>query len=260
MITHRPSPTLQELLKLHSVTKGVSGLCSRQLRAHLDLLASLFRPRRILGDYTEGIGKEPVAESERTWAELQDLYRTVAARPFDLRPKLPTPLESVAAELWIHEWEYSHSIQTEEGWQSIRVTSPLTWVVGYASTYAPGALRKQVLQNTHLNDPDPVRAFVLRACLIYIMFQKFPALANLLISLRYRVEVRTIREFGELPLVTISAPFATVRPSDDLVVKAAGLAGGDQFSEVIDLESVRQLKDPLREEAGKILLQYGETL
>jgi hypothetical protein len=83
-------------------------------------------------------------------------------------------------------------------------------------------------------------------------------LADLLGALRYRVETRTIREFGELPLVTVSAPFSTMRPADDLIVKAAGFAGGASFTEVLDLESVRQLRDPLREEAARLLRQYDE--
>jgi hypothetical protein len=254
------SLTLEQLLKLHGVTKGIASLCSRQLRTHLETLAPLFRARRFLGDYMEGVLREPVAGSERTWAELQELYRKVAVRPFDLRPELPNPLESVASTLQINEWEYTHSVQTDRGWQAIRVTSPLTWVLGYSSSYSPSALRQQVQQNAHQKEAENVRAFVLRACLLHMLFQKLPPLTSLLAALRYRVEVRTLKELGELPLVTVSLPFATVRPSDDLVAKAAGFAGGDHFTEVVDLDSVRQLQDPLREEVAQIVRQHGESL
>ena len=36
-------------------------------------------------------------------------------------------------------------------------------------------------------------------------------------------------------MVTISAPFKTLRPSDNLVTMASGLAGGASFAEVLDL-------------------------
>jgi hypothetical protein len=260
MSTSASSFTLEHLLRLHGVTKGISSLCSRQLRAHLDTLAPLFRPRRILGDYMEGVGKEPVAGSERTWTELQDLYRRVAVRPFDLRPELPNPLESLSSSLQLHEWEYTHSIQTERGWQAVQVTSPLTWVIGYSTSYSPGSLRQRVQQNAHQKDLETVRAFVLRACILHLLFQKHPPLTALLTSLRYRVEVRTSKNLGELPLVTVSLPFNTVRPSDEMVTRAAGFAGGDHFTEVIDLDGVRELQDPLREEVAQILKQHGESL
>ena len=91
------------------------------------------------------------------------------------------------------------------------------------------------------------------------LFQKFPALTELLSAMRYRVDIRTMRELGELPLVTISAPFGTFRPADELVSTAAGFAGGSAFSEIVDVESIRQLRDPIREEALRILNNQGEA-
>jgi len=60
--------------------------------------------------------------------------------------------------------------------------------------------------------------------------------------------VRTSPQLGDLPLVTISAPFRTFRPADELVALASGLAGGASFAEILDVESVRNLSDPLRDE------------
>src|SRR5207302_6139490 len=106
-------------------------------------------------------------------------------------------------------------------------------------------------------DPEAVRAFVLRACLMHLHFARFPAIAELLAGLRYRVEVRRCPELGDLPLVTVSAPFATARPPDNLVTMASGLAGGASFAEILDLANLRQLKDPLREEVARILRIHG---
>ena len=47
-----------------------------------------------------------------------------------------------------------------------------------------------------------------------------------------------------------------MRPADDLVVTAAGLAGGASFAEVLNIESVRNLSDPLRDETLKLLAQH----
>ncbi|MGA8028363.1 MAG: hypothetical protein WB992_14560, partial [Bryobacteraceae bacterium] len=94
----------------------------------------------------------------------------------------------------------------------------------------------------------------------HLHFTKFPALADLFAGLRYRIEVRQSAELGDLPLVTVSAPFSTVRPPDNLVTIASGLAGGASFAEVLDLESVRNLRDPLREEIAAMFRSHGQEL
>jgi hypothetical protein len=250
---------VEQLLQLHTLTKDVAKFCQKQLRGYLDTLALLFRPRRVLGDAMEGAERESVGGSERNIAELRDLYRKVALRPFDLRPELNLPLESVSTQMQLYEWEYLHQIKTDRGWRSIKVTSPLTWVVAYSSNYSLPMFR-QVLAGQEERDAEAVRAFVLRACLMHLHFAPFPAIAELLAGLRYRVEVRQTPETGDLPLVTLSAPFSTVRPPDSLVTVASGLAGGASFSEVLDLGTVRGLKDPLREQIGAIFQNHGQEL
>src|SRR5450755_1043067 len=225
---------IEQLLHLHTLTKDLAKLCQKQLRGYLDTLALLFRPRRILGEAMEGAERESVGGSERTVAELRELYRKVALRPFDLRPELSLPLESVSTQMQLYEWEYLHQTKTDRGWRSIKVTSPLTWVVTYSSNYSLPMFR-QVLAGKEERDAEAVRAFVLRACLMHLHFTKFPAIAELLAGLRYRVEVRQSPELGDLPLVTVSAPLGTIRPPDNLVTLASGLAGGTSFAEVLDV-------------------------
>src|SRR5262249_16736753 len=93
------SLNIEQLLHLHTLTKHVAKLCKKQPRAYLDTMALLFRPRRMLGDAMEGAERESVGGSERNVAELRELYRRVAVRPFDLRPELSLPLESVSTQM-----------------------------------------------------------------------------------------------------------------------------------------------------------------
>jgi hypothetical protein len=244
-----------KLLRLHTITKEVSNACLHHLKAHSEAMALLFRPRRFLGDHIDGSGKEAVSAADRNLADLQQLYARVAVKPFDLRPELRAPIESVATQLQFDEWEYTHAAETERGWQSIRVTAPLTWAISYGSPYSLATLRG-VVAGSGRRDADAVRAFVLHACLMHELFSKIPALTDLLRSLRYKVEVRKSPQLGDLPLVTVSAPFRTFRPPDKLVAMASGLAGGATFSEVLDIESIRNLSDPLRDEVSGILRQH----
>ncbi len=231
------------LLSLHGVTRDVAQVCLKQLKAHVETIAPLLRPRRFLGDHMEGAGKEGISSADKNLAELQELYRKVAIKPFDLRPELKAPLPSVATQFQFHEWEYGHAAKTPKGWEQIRVTAPLTWVLTFSSPYSLNTLADVVSGNA-ARDTDAVRDFVLHACLMHELFRKFPSLSDLLAGLRFKVEVRRSPHLGDLPLVTISAPFQTARPGDDLVVMAAGLAGGAKFTEVLDLDSVPQALRP----------------
>ena len=253
------SLNIEQLLRLHTLTKEVSKVCQKQLRGYLDTMALLFRPRRTFGDAMEGSERESVGGSEKTVAELRELYRKVALRPFDLRPELSIPLESISTQIQLYEWEYLHQTKTDQGFRSIKVTSPLTWVISYSSNYSLHMLR-QVLAGKEERDSEAVRAYVLRACIMHFHFARFPAIAELLAALRYHVEVRHSPETGDLPLVTVSAPFATIRPPDNLVTIASGLAGGTSFSEVLDVATVQNLRDPLREHLVGIFRSQGQEL
>ena len=244
-----------KLLSLHGLTKDVAQVCLRHLKTQVEAMAPLFRPRRVLGDYIDSTGKEPVPGADRNLADLQELYARVAIKPFDLRPELRTPLESVSTQFQFNEWEYTHAAETDGSWHSIRVTTPLTWVISYATSYSLSTLRG-VVAGSGQRDAEAVRAFVLRACLMHELFSKIPALTNLLEGLRYKVEIRRSPQLADLPLVTISAPFRTFRPADQLVAMAAGLAGGASFAEVLDVESVRNLADPLRDETVELVTRY----
>jgi hypothetical protein len=254
------SPDLDpaKLLSLHGVTKQVAQACLRHLKSQLDAMAPLFRPRRFLSDHMDGTGTEGVTGADRNFADLQQLYARVAIRPFDLRPELRSPLESVASQLHLDDWEYIQAVETDRGWQSIRVTTPLTWVLSYKSSLPLSTLRGVVCGGGH-KDPEALRGFVLRACLMHELLAKLPGMKDLLEGLRYMVAIRQSPELGELPFVTVSAPFRTFRPSDKLVALAAGLAGGTSFAEVLDVESVGNVPDPLRDEARTILDKHQLT-
>ncbi len=117
---------------------------------------------------------------------------------------------------------------------------------------------RQLLQGNQGSDAESSRSFVLRACLMHLMFAKLPELLTLFEGLRYRVEVGKSSQLGELPLITVSAPIATYRPSDDLLVRAAGFSGRTGFVEVIDPEQAANIVDPLRTQVQKILRAADE--
>ena len=73
-----------------------------------------------------------------------------------------------------------------------------------------------------------------------------------------------------MPLGTLNVPIndrldcctngCVVGFPDELVTVASGLAGGASFAEVLDLASLRNLSDPLRQEITAILRGHGQEL
>jgi hypothetical protein len=200
----------------------------------------------------DGAGKETVTAADQNINELREIYFKACGRPFDLRKDLPTPLESVPAQIQFYEWEYMYDIRSERERKTITVVSPLTWVLAYSSTYTLSMMR-QVVAGKQEQDAEGVRSFVLRACLMQLLFSKITELRPLFEGLRYRVEIRKSPQLGELPLVTLSAPVTTIRPTDDLLMTATGLSGRTGFEEVIDEDQAAHIPDPLQAQLLKVL-------
>ncbi len=247
-----PSLTNEQLPRLHDLTTAVQKICRGQLRAYLDALAPLFRPRRVLGNHMEGAGKESVVGADQNFNELREMYFKACGRPFDLRKELPTPLESVGTQIGLYEWEYVYDVRSDRESRTITVASPLTWVLAYPSTYTPSMMR-QVTTGKQERDAEGVKAFVLRACLMRLQFAKLPELSALFEGLRYTVEMRKSSHLGDLPVVTVSAPVRTVRPADDLLLAATGMSGRTGFEEVIDEDQAAHITDPLQAEILSVL-------
>jgi hypothetical protein len=246
-----------QLARLHDLTQQVEKICAAQLRSYLDALAPLFRPRRLFGNHMEGAGKENVVNADQNLNDLRDVYFKGLARPFDLRKELPVPLESIPTQIQLHEWEYSHEAQGSTGRTKITIIAPLTWVLCYPSAYSYSMMR-QVANGKQEHDRESVRSFILRASMIYLMFSRLPELPRLFEGLRYKVEIRKSPLLGELPLVTVSAPVATVRPTDDLLLLAASYSGRSGFVEVIDPQQAAHIPDPLQDQISKILEAANE--
>ena len=248
----------EQLGRLHGVTQRVEKLCRAQLWSYLDALAPLLRPRRVLGNHMEGAGKETVANADQSLHELREVYFKACGRPFDLRKELPVPMESVPTQLQLHQWEYLHEIHAEGERRTIKVISPLTWVLSYNSTYNYAMVRQLVAEKQE-RDAESVRSFVLRASLMQVMFSRLPELKTLFEGLRYRMEVKRSAQLGEVPLVTLSAPFETVRPSDELLLRAEQFTGRSDFVEVIDVEKIASFPDSLLTQVAGILGTGSET-
>ncbi len=244
---------LDELLEFRETTERISQFLDKRLRGHLSALSPLLAPARVFGKHVGG--RESATRADEAMAELAAKYQQVHGL-FDLKPDLDeTALASVgAAGIQIFPYEYGYQAQGAGGTRRITMTSPVRWVVTYASDLAlsqvrnppgvPGEARTKALQR-----------FVVNALAFQIVLNRNAAVAQLLNDLRYETAVETLPELDTLPLAVFSVQVPSFRPADDLLFTAVRLSGVPAFIELIDMDALRGIQDPLRLQIEALLGQ-----
>jgi hypothetical protein len=67
------------------------------------------------------------------------------------------------------------------------------------------------------------------------------------------VSTTTREGLGKLPLVTLTSHLPTIRPPDDVISAATAISGVAAFIELLPRDPLGMLRDPVREEVGKLL-------
>lgn len=234
----------QSLLVLRKLTRAIAEVVRAQMTEYLGTLAPLLRPKMALGDYVEDGTKETVRRSEKTYKELVTLYETVAStKPFNLPRELPTPLRLAGTGLEITPVDTARMIQSGSSTRTIMVRSPLTWTLSY-SGYGPARLPE--LLKSRLQTGDELTHFVISYLLMHVVTTNSPGLMNVFDALHFPITSTTLPEFGPIPITRIGIPVSTTCPSDEMILQVADLTGIDAFEEVIAVQDLAELRDPLR--------------
>lgn len=251
----RRSVALRDLPKLRAGTDTIAKALRADLEQHLETLQALLAPRRVLGRFAGGsAGRDDVPGAERTVAALEAAYSEIAsAPPFLLRAQLDREVLKQIDRLELYPWEYPHQIAGGDGeTRVVEITSPVRWVLNYASGYSLSQLR-QAVSGKHEKRPDDMRKFVVGSLVLKALLEQHAALARLLGHLRFDVSFEKAAGLGALPLVTLQSHLASVRPHDDVILAATGISGINAFIEVVDREAAASLRDPLREKIERAL-------
>lgn len=241
----------QEFFRLRQVTERITQALSKRLATHLDVLRPLFIPRRLLGTYVKSAVMEEVPRSEKAFADLQDLYGAVCEKPFGLPRKLQPPLPPISNQLEMTPFQYPLHIKGS-GDKTINVTSPTRWILSYRSECSIHRL-KAMVSGAEPRQPDEMRQALINHLSLVILLRHVPTLAQLLEDLRYQVEIRELRELGNLPVVVLKSPVQTFLPPDDFILQVTQLSGVPAFQEIIDLEAVENISDSLKENLIRLI-------
>ena len=236
--------TFEALPALRSKTEIISRLLHEQLSGHLETLRPILSPDRLFGK--SGGPRTDAAAADRALAQLHQSYKAFVGRPFDLPTELdPYWLTLVGNRVALYPWTYTYEAGREPSQRSITMTSPVRWVVSFTSGYTLAELR-QALLGPGERRAEHVRQFVVNALVTQLVFAHTPGLAALFADLRYQVQVDTAPELPKLPLATVTSSLPSFRPSDELVLAATNFSGIPAFIELIDVDALPALVDPLQ--------------
>jgi len=244
------------LLFLRRVTRAISDHLVSELRGHLNTISPLLRPRRFLGDYIESGSAEQVIDADKNFAYLGDIYARAAGKPFDLPRPLRSPLRPIGLGLEVYPWESLHEISSGGSKMVVTVTSPVRYVMSYASGMSLSRLRQAIAGKEERKKED-IQEFVIRCCLIHSLLAKNEGVVHLLRALRWELSMETSPDLGALPLTTLTAPVRSILPPDDLILESTEMSGKALFEEVVDVNAAAEIHDPLAAKVEQIIQAAG---
>jgi len=249
---------VQSLLVLRKLTRAITDAVRVQMTEYLRVLTPLLRPKAVLGEYMQGGPKEPSRKADKAFGDLQALYDTVATvKPYNLPRELTPPLSFPIVGLEITPLDYYHVAQSGADSRRIKVRCPLTWVLTYTD-FPP--TRLQELLDTKARSVEELQRFVLNYLVLHIATKSEPGLMQVFEALHFPLTTTKSREFGELPITRIGIGITTTRPSDALMIQSAELTGMDAFEEVVKVEDIARLGDPLKGRLLEIAHQQAPEL
>lgn len=236
--------SVNSLLVLRKLTRAIADVVRGQLIEHLTTLTPLLQPQSVFGEYIQAPQRDLTLKADQAFKEMKALYDALSpAKPLNLRRELSPPFSFGNVTLEVTPVEYTHVAQSEGGVRKIAVRCPLTWTLTYGG-FAPNRLQEVLDQNLR---GDELQRFIVSYLLIHLVAKYRPSVTRILDGLHFPVTTTTVPEFGELPVTRISIGIATKRPSDEVVIESAELTGMDAFEEVVDVEDIERLRDPLKE-------------
>jgi hypothetical protein len=248
----------QSLLVLRKLTRAIADSVRAQMTEYLATLAPLLRPKMVLGDYIEDGSKESTRRSDKAFKELQALYERIAAtKPYNLPRELTLPLRLSGTGLEITAVDTPYIIQAGSDARTIMVRSPLTWTLTYAG-YAPTRLPD--LLKAKLRPGEDLAQLVLSYLLMHVVTTNSPGLLQTFEALHFPITTTALPEFGPLPITRIGVAISTTRPPDAVILQSAELTGMDAFEEIVNVDDLAQLRDPLKEKLLEIARQQAPEL
>jgi hypothetical protein len=242
--------SFENLPEARAKTEAVSQFLEQKLLGYVETLRPLLAAQRVLGRFVGG--KEAVGNVERAYTQLSEQFQAVCPS-LGLAPSAPDEeLSNVDNLPHCFPWEYSYEVKAEKESRSLTLTSPVRWVLTYKSTYTLSQFR-QAVSGKRERSTREVRQFAVNALVMVQQLKAFPKLTQLMADLRFDIRFEPLPNLGTLPFATVQSCVPSYRPSDDLLISAIRFSGVPAFIELVDLEVVKSLPDPIRTHLTELL-------
>jgi len=232
---------LDQLTGMRETSQKVSQALHGILSAHLKTLTPLFAPRKVLGEFMESAFKDKVPGADKVFAKFEAQYKELCQSPFDIPPKLSTPIPNIKNQLSLQPWCYPYTIGDLE----LSVRSPVRWVLGYSATYDLNRLLQ-----SHMSKEAPryedVKTLLLTTLTMAHLLDMSPGLKGLVEGLNFSLSIEQATIAGTLPFAVIAAPITSFRPQDEMMKIVAQLSGAPVFEEIVDVEEIATLEHPFK--------------
>ncbi|NOQ79275.1 MAG: hypothetical protein GQ546_07725 [Gammaproteobacteria bacterium] len=236
---------IPKLLKLRKSTNIISSYLEQELKFNITTLSPLFNPGLIFGEFISG-GKQSVKGSDTSFKKLQEVYKSLRQNKlyYDRLDELKPPMDVFASTLEFSPYEYDYQATSEGESKSIRIISPMKWILGYKNQ---GITQLKDLLNDRTGSRNTdVQVCVLHHLVMNSVCSKREDIVKLLAALRFEVSSEPSAEYGNIPLIHVSCPIRTILPSDELIIQSTELSGSSVFEEVINIDDIEQLTDPYK--------------
>jgi hypothetical protein len=244
----------ERLLALRKLTRAIADLLRGQMRDYLSTLAPLFHPRLVFSSYVEGSSFDVSRVGEKAFRELQELYQVIArAQIYKLPTEFKTPLEIINPQLEMTPVIYNHLATGGGESKNVAVTSPLKWALTYGGF---GPMRLKALLAEPKRTSDELQQFVLHYLMMHIVVAKQSGVSHILDALHFPLLTERSPEFGDLPITYISSSISTIRLPDNVIIESTEISGMNAFEEVVNIDDVAKLRDPLKEQLTQLLKSY----
>jgi hypothetical protein len=124
------------------------------------------------------------------------------------------------------------------------VRSPLTWTLSYTD-FPPSRLSD--LLASKLRSGEELQKVVLSFLAMHVVTHQQPSLMQILEALHFPISTTKAPGFGDLPVTRIGIGVPTSRPPDAVIIESAELTGMDAFEEIVEVDALTRLRDPLKE-------------
>ena len=245
----------QKLLALRKLTRAIADPLREQLKEYVSTLAPQLRPTSVFGEYVQGSTKVAVKGADRAFKDLQDLYQSIAGtKPFSLSKELKAPFEILSSVPELTPVEYSYAARGDKETKTITITSPLKWALTY-SGFAPARLRTMMANRER--DFNDLPSFLLHYLVMHLVMTKQQGITNILEALQFPLILDRSPEFGNLPMTCITSTVSTLRPPDEVVIQSTEISGMDVFEEVVKVEDIVRMRNPLKERLLDVIKSHG---